>query len=286
MGLGILEKSVKSGRVAHAYLFCTTDEAQALSTALSLARALNCEAPEPQDGGCGTCRSCQEIKAGRHADVRVLAPDGSSIKIGQIRRLEAEIALKPRQGRYKVWVIKRAQDMTDQAANCLLKTLEEPPGDAVLILIAPSRHLLLPTIVSRCQVLVSPGSQDLSVSQDALSLARAMTSPDFGHLFAISESMDAKGEDRVGEALWGLLGFLRDCLVWRETGRTDLLTFPQSEALVKEYAGHFDRRALLEALRSAAEARESLRGNANVRLALDVMLLEGGRALESGKTEF
>lgn len=116
------------------------------SSALAYAAALNCD-----NGGCGTCLSCRKSISGSHPDVEIIAPQGRSLKIEQIRELGKTIGLKPFEGRAKVYVIQEAHFMTTEAANALLKNLEEPPGYVTFILTAPGADTLLPTIVSRCQ---------------------------------------------------------------------------------------------------------------------------------------
>lgn len=131
----ILSVSLEQGRTSHAYLFCGPDGTGKSICALAFARALvGREAPTD------------------HPDILVVEPDGASLKIEQARRLQRELSLGPVTGRYRVAIIKRADKMTPEAANSLLKTLEDPPKTAVLILLAAHAHSLLPTIVSRCQV--------------------------------------------------------------------------------------------------------------------------------------
>ncbi len=118
--------------------------------ARSLALALNCRSADwrptvPQ------CRSCQLITAGKHPDVQLIEPDGAHVKIDQVRALQHDLALRPLEGRYRVAIFDQFETATVEAQNALLKTLEEPPDYAVLIVLTADPELLLPTIVSRCQ---------------------------------------------------------------------------------------------------------------------------------------
>ena len=142
----ILKEAIKQDRVSHAYLFIGAEGTGKRSLALAFAAALNCSDSEPP---CGTCRSCRRILAGNHPDLTILEPEGKSFKIGQIRHLQQLISLKPYEGGWKIFIIDGAETFTEQAANSLLKTLEEPPVRSVLILLA-NTALLLPTITSRC----------------------------------------------------------------------------------------------------------------------------------------
>jgi DNA polymerase-3 subunit delta' len=122
-----------------------------MTLALNLAQAVNCLGGQPP---CGECRPCRRIAAGKHADVQVIglsSEEKMDIGIDQIREMQAATALPPYEGRRKVFIIDRAEHLSLEAANCLLKTLEEPPPHVLLLLLTARERALLPTIVSRCQ---------------------------------------------------------------------------------------------------------------------------------------
>jgi len=150
--LTILKNNLRSDRIAHAYLFVGENSIGKRLTALNLAKVLNCE--KGKADACDQCSSCQRIERFRHPDVKWLEPDGVSqtIKIDHILELQREIYLKPFEGRTKVFILLEAERMNRQAANAFLKTLEEPPGESVLILLSSAAEELLPTIRSRCQL--------------------------------------------------------------------------------------------------------------------------------------
>jgi DNA polymerase-3 subunit delta' len=113
------------------------------------AQQLNCQGhPKP----CGQCTSCKKIASGNHPDVRIIDTADDAIKIDQIRELQRELSLSPHESEYRVTLLCHFEKTTTNAANALLKTLEEPAPQVVLILTAPEASQLLPTIVSRCQV--------------------------------------------------------------------------------------------------------------------------------------
>jgi DNA polymerase-3 subunit delta' len=149
--VSFLQRAIEHASVAHAYLFVGVAGVGKRLTATTFAKALNCE--QNNGDACGVCASCRKIENKNHPDVFRIVPEGAQgvIKIGAIRALTNRIALRPYEARWKVYIIEEAHYMTEEAENCLLKTLEEPPGDAVLI--ATTSHVagLLPTIVSRCQ---------------------------------------------------------------------------------------------------------------------------------------
>jgi DNA polymerase-3 subunit delta' len=146
-----LRRAIKSGRVSHAYLFAGLEGIGKRFVALSFAQALNCK-EEPGEG-CGQCLSCTKIGRQIHPDCMCLEAEGNSIKIDQIRDLQNRIVFYPFEGKRKIVIINDAEKMTPQAANCLLKSLEEPLPDTVFILITQELKSLLPTIVSRCQII-------------------------------------------------------------------------------------------------------------------------------------
>ena len=145
-----LKGALASGRVAHAYLLTGPPQIGKRSLALDFAQALNCLNEEKP---CGQCLACSKIAHGNHPDVQVIEGEGGTIKIDQMRTLRREAALFPLEGRWKIYIIRQMEQATTEAANCLLKTLEEPPPHVVLMLTASEAEALLPTIVSRCQVI-------------------------------------------------------------------------------------------------------------------------------------
>jgi len=148
--VALLRSSLSVGRVAHAYLFSGPPQVGKETLALALAQALNCAESDPP---CGRCPSCLRIARGIHPDVRLIAGEGAggSIKIEQVRALQHEAMLAPYEGRYRVFIARQMEQATPEAANSLLKTLEEPPAQVILVLTAIYSESLPLTIVSRCQ---------------------------------------------------------------------------------------------------------------------------------------
>lgn len=163
----MLQQQVARGEVRHAYLFCGPPGLGRRTLALRFAQALNCTTPIAAGIPCGTCRDCKQIEAMQHPDLSIIEPtikdkDNSKIlipglngeiRIEQIRDLQKAIHLKPYQTKYRVLIFLRFNQSNEQAANALLKTLEESPAHAILILTTDTPETLLPTIVSRCEVL-------------------------------------------------------------------------------------------------------------------------------------
>lgn len=195
-----LDRAVAEGRVHHAYLFHGPPSVGKSTLAHWLALRLNCREP---GAPCGTCRSCRLILKGAHPDVRSLQPPNDRdlslgllleasdeahrtsksasriISIGDVRALQHDAALAPNEAPWKVYLLIGAETMNLEAANCLLKTLEEPPAHVVLILTATDTYDLPQTILSRCQAIRLPGvpTAEIEAALRERGLASAIQAP-------------------------------------------------------------------------------------------------------------
>ncbi|WP_070121513.1 DNA polymerase III subunit delta' [Bacillus marinisedimentorum] len=149
----MVANSLKKDRIAHAYLLEGGRGTGKQAVASQLAKSLFCKQKNEQQEPCGTCTDCRRIDSGNHPDVHFIEPDGQSIKIDQIRQLQKEFAYTGMESNKKVYILKHADKMTVQAANSLLKFLEEPSKMTVALLLTENVHRMLDTIISRCQVL-------------------------------------------------------------------------------------------------------------------------------------
>lgn len=134
---------IKNNTLAHAYLLIGNGK----ELAQWITQCIFCK----EKTGCGNCANCRRIEHGNHPDVHFVAPDGKQIKVDQIRELQREGALKAVEGLKQVFIIDSADKMNEQAANALLKSLEEPLQDTLFLLIAENKNRILPTILSRVQ---------------------------------------------------------------------------------------------------------------------------------------
>lgn len=140
--------TLASGRISHAYLFTGPAGSNKTSAAYAFAQAALCE-----HGGCRTCDDCKRVERRKHPDVRYYAPEGASgYLVEQIREIVADVSLAPIRAKRKVYILDRVDLLGTQAANAFLKTLEEPLPGVMFILLGRTREGVLPTIVSRCQV--------------------------------------------------------------------------------------------------------------------------------------
>ena len=156
--LALLRHSLEMSNLAHAYLFVGPPHVGKTTLALDLAQALNCQGKEPP---CGECQSCRKIVSGKHADITIIGLDSAKgsgetkprveVSIDDIRDLQRNASLPPYEGKYKLFIIDGAEFLSSEAANSLLKTLEEPPPRVIMLLLTAEELQLLPTVVSRCQ---------------------------------------------------------------------------------------------------------------------------------------
>lgn len=158
-----LSQRLEKDQLAHAYLFkAPVEDGYALAQALSL--AVFCE-----QGGCGQCIECQHVLQEQHPDLHVIRGEGESrhplIKLKQVHQLIAQVALPPVQSSHQIFILMHAENMQKESSNALLKTLEEPSSNSIIILLTPFLERILPTIRSRTQILSLatplPRSEDL-----------------------------------------------------------------------------------------------------------------------------
>ncbi len=153
----IISKALQSNRLAHAYLIVDQRTNARRELVKQIASLLLCKGPVNDPEGllkpCKTCISCKKIAHSVHPDLLEIIPNGRSIKIEQIRQIQKEVTFPPLEGKRRVVIIDRAEAMGPSSSNALLKILEEPPIHTVLLLSTSSSSSLLPTILSRCQIL-------------------------------------------------------------------------------------------------------------------------------------
>jgi DNA polymerase-3 subunit delta' len=259
--VGILKRALVNNALAHAYLFSGDQGIGKKMTAFTLAAAVNCRDAGP-GGGCNVCPSCRKTALQGHPDVHLLVPDGDEIKIDQIRQVQDQLALKPFEGTKKVLIVDGAESLNAVSSNAFLKTLEEPPGDVLIILVTAMPDSLLATIRSRCQEIrfhplprhtlahvlmkkrvlseedawflaaLAQGSmgrglemdiaQEKADRKEVIDLLSRIPSLGPGEVFARAESF-LKDRDRFERLLTIGVEWLRDAVISRVTGDTNLL---------------------------------------------------------------
>ena len=153
----ILKESVKKGNILHSYLFVGNEGIGKFHFAKEFAKMILCF----YKNGCNQCKSCKEFDTENHPDFLVVEPEGNTIKVEQIRQMISKIIEKPIISDKKVYIVNDSDKMTEEAQNTLLKTLEEPPENIIIILIAEKEEKILSTIKSRCtKITFQPIEQD------------------------------------------------------------------------------------------------------------------------------
>jgi DNA polymerase-3 subunit delta' len=316
----LLQQGLRNGRTPQAYLFAGPDGIGKRTAALALARALNCQEGEDRPDGCGACLSCRKIAKGLHPDVQVIEPAGAAMKIDQVRALEADAALGLYEGKRRVFILDGAERMTDQAANAILKTLEEPPARSVLILLTRTPSALPPTIVSRCQAVsfspipldtlhdylvrrgVEPDDARLIASFSRGSLGRALSQAteslastrdrlleDVERAFrdgpaALIDIAEQRAKDRetVQRQCELLSAWFRDLMVASVSrGQASLVNLDRGEAVARR-SHELPLHAILDGLRAIHAAMDGLARHANPRLTLEHLLFRLCEAAPSG----
>ncbi len=270
--------------------------------AKQFAKSLNCEAQDTDC--CDKCSSCRRINALQYPDLHWIdiQDDSENIKIEQIRTIQEAISLRPFEGKAKVFIINNCQSLTEEAANCLLKVVEEPPLDSVIMLIAASVRLVLPTIASRCQkirfsnlrrqqadeLLQKNYNVDASESRylayyldgrvgDALSLRQAEFFPQKESVLnACIHDMGAakfesicKDKPQAQQAISVLMSWFRDVLFAKLAMPDDSLINYDRAREVSIDAKKYSYVYVLSALDTLTRSFEYLKSNANIRLVLD-----------------
>jgi DNA polymerase-3 subunit delta' len=321
----ILQSALKAGKLPHAYLFEGQDGVGKRKVALALAQAVQCE--RHGEDACGKCLPCQKVEDYIHPDVWWLAPEKNSIRIDVIRELQKDMSFEALEGNHRVVIIDEAEKMLHNAANAMLKILEEPPSATTMVLITPTPQQLLPTIVSRCQRLAfGPLTKEMArkviakhmeddqrvvnllASLSGGSPGRAMA---FGRelflderprfiewvgrcsldrvqdIFQLSEKLDKKSEksdtkrEEILFYLEILRGWYRDVAVYHVTQNSEQLVNADLVAGIQKASEQIPLRLAISRFETIGETLRDLERNANVRLALDTMLLKL-YALEAG----
>jgi len=305
----ILRRGLANGRIAHAYLFAGPDGIGKRLMAMALARAIVCL----EQRGCGHCQACRKIDHQNHPDLHILEPDGNSIKIEQVRAFQRELNLKPLEAPRKICMIEQAETMTVSAANALLKTLEEPRGDSLLILLTAQPNRLLETIRSRCQPLpfnrhpnsriqselekqlgidateshvlaaLSEGSFKKAFGKDRelyleqrRELLKTLTGLSSGSILPILDFAEQLAVDKTVliDILEIFQAFFRDILMILEGRGDEELVNLDLKHKVHRVAAHEDVASVLAKLDALMIVRRQLDRNVNRQLAMEVLLLK------------
>ena len=307
---GMLQNMLAGDRVPHAILFTGPSGTGKMLLARLLAAGLLCGGSRIKP--CGTCAFCLQAGQGAHPDLTVLADDGSSLKIDQVRALQHQMALAPYHGGRRVFIIESAERLTTQAANSLLKMLEEPSAGTVLVLTAETPYALLPTLVSRClQLPVHPLSPDilglllqakgfegrqagvaarlgggrtgaalallapdgLAARDQAAQIITALPNDADGKVWDTAARLDKLEAGELQTVLRNFKYILRDLYIVF-SGQDSLILNTDIAADLRGMARNWDEARLFEAVAMVEQACRALEGNANPRLTCEALLIK------------
>jgi DNA polymerase-3 subunit delta' len=311
----LLREHVARGDVRHAYLFTGPQGVGRRTLALRLVQAMNCTNPLAPGEPCGVCSNCTRIERTQHPDLIIVQAEqaGGVLKVEQVREIQHTLSLAPYEARYRAALFLRFEEAHASAANALLKTLEEPPPQVVLILTAESVESLLPTIASRCEVLrlrplpveaLSQGLQThyaLEAGQARLLAHVSGGRPGYAVRLSKEPELLEERRSRLGD-LWVLLGsnrlerfsyvqavredkealrntlqtwssFWRDVLL-RTSGADTPLTNLDWADEIEQMTSQLNPEVARDTLSSLQRTLYLLDHNVNARLAIEVLMLD------------
>ena len=311
----LLKQHVIQQSQRQAYLITGPESVGRRTLALHFAQALNC--PQPLESGepCYTCSTCVQIERMAHPDLTVTQAEivGGQLKVDQVRELQHGLALAPYDAKYRIALILRFEEANAYAANALLKTLEEPPSQVIIILTAESAERLMPTIVSRCEVIrlrplstpvVDNGIQSVwNVPPDQANLLAHVSGGRPGYAFRLFQEPDqlalrnaylddlqkllpghrverfeyaeamAKNNDTLRETLKVWLSFWRDVMLRAGYSSAQITNIDRAET-IDGLANKLELNEAHELVVSLERIFDQLDHNVNPRLAVEVFMLD------------
>ena len=310
----MLQQHVAHETLRHAYLLTGPSGIGRRTLAVRLAQALNCQTPPARGVPCRNCRSCKQIEAGQNIDLMVVQAEseGGTLKVEQVREVTKFLSLKPYQSQYKIVIFLRFQEANASAQNALLKTLEEAASYAVLLLTADNAEQLLPTIVSRCEILrLRPLAVDavagflasrgmdsdkarllahlsggrpgyaLRLSADEAALAfrteklddlKRLLSAKLRERFQYAERL-AKDKDAFRQTLLLWLSYWRDVMLRSAQANTPLVNVDRNVE-IEDLADRLDLSGARTIVSALEVVLEKMERNVNSRLLAEVLLLD------------
>lgn len=305
-----LQKALSQKRAGHAYLFSGIASIGKKALAVEFARACNCEKKSAPPDGCGQCLSCRKIGQNIHPDFFLIRPEGQFIRINAVREIQQQMTFKPLEASRRVFLVDEADKMNEQAANALLKTLEEPSAANMLILITSRPYALPATILSRClHMRFNPLAQDtivkilvekmdidqqkalllaalsggsvkraldmddneiISFRAEVLSLVAALTKSEPFGMISLASFLN-QDKNKIKLALEIIGSYFHDTLVYKETGKEQMLVNQDKLSLIDAAARRLSGGQILRNIDLVEGAAHNIERNSNKLLTLETM---------------
>ena len=306
------ENAIKIGKISHAYIINGEKGTGKMQLAVDFAKALQCE--EFNGKACGHCKSCKQTDSKNQPDIKYVTYEKSGIGVDEIReQINDDIDIKPYSSRYKIYIVDESEKMTVQAQNALLKTIEEPPEYAIIILLTTNADTFLQTILSRCVMLnIRPVKEDIIKNQltsqygvgdyearvaatfsngnpgKAIKLA---TSEEFKELkqyvVGMFMSLEKGGMDIIGEAIkktgtfkkqideyFSLMrNWFRDILVYKATKEEDQIIFQDEYMTIEKMSQTYSFDDINDILKAIDLAESRIKSNVNFDSTIEILLL-------------
>lgn len=309
-----LQTAIKTGNLSHAYIINGEYGSGRQTIASALAKTIQCQSKTDDTDACGVCTSCKQAESHNHPDIKYITHDKTSIRVNDIReQLNNDISIKPYSSEYKIYIIPDANKMTEQAQNALLKTIEEPPVYAIIILLTENCDSLLPTIRSRCVTLtmnpvekdkictylenkfqLEPEQAQIAANYCQGNIGKAIrfaSSSDFIEmknqvlkLLKNLDSMDIASiidtikefsthKNDINDYLDLMLLWYRDVLMFKVTKDANLLLYSDEYSAISEQATKRDYENIENIIAAIDKAKVRLKANVNFDVTIELMIL-------------
>ena len=309
-----LQTAIKTGNLSHAYIINGEYGSGRQTIASALAKTIQCQSKTDDTDACGVCTSCKQAESHNHPDIKSITHDKTSISVNDIReQLNNDISIKPYSSEYKIYIIPDANKMTAQAQNALLKTIEEPPVYAIIILLTENCDSLLPTIRSRCVTLtmnpiekdkictylenkfqLEPEQAQIAANYCQGNIGKAIrfaSSSDFIEmknqvlkLLKNLDSMDIASiidtikefsthKNDINDYLDLMLLWYRDVLMFKVTKDANLLLYSDEYSAISEQATKRDYENIENIIAAIDKAKVRLKANVNFDVTIELMIL-------------
>ena len=309
-----LQTAIKTGNLSHAYIINGEYGSGRQTIASALAKTIQCQSNTDDTDACGVCTSCKQAESHNHPDIKYITHDKTSISVNDIReQLNNDISIKPYSSEYKIYIIPDANKMTEQAQNALLKTIEEPPVYAIIILLTENCDSLLPTIRSRCVTLtmnpvdkdkictylenkfqLEPEQAQIAANYCQGNIGKAIrfaSSSDFiemkNHVLKLLKNLDSMDiasiidtikefsthKNDINDYLDLMLLWYRDVLMFKVTKDANLLLYSDEYSAISEQATKRDYENIENIIAAIDKAKVRLKANVNFDVTIELMIL-------------